>query len=992
MKRDPRIEGAWAVLPDPEPAPDVGMTAVTSSAKDEGPNALVDDPFAEFCRPKLAVLLGSLKLDVTYERAVGNYLYRRTERTADELVSVLDLVGGFGAALLGHNHPELASTMVSAIQSGVPVMAQGGNRRAAGELARKLNQLVKTAGHYYCIFTNSGAESVEAALKHAYKVRFDVVRRHYEDVTRKLHDVVRQAEQTGITPELPGGRTDIAKLRDDLDEHNLAQLQAFQDGPTVFALKGGFHGKTSSALKVTFNRSYREGFEGLSAIRPVFLDPDRPELMTDLAMEARIEFMVTVVEGERLVIRRETESKVIALILEVILGEGGIRPVPENSLATLARLHGALGIPYILDEIQTGCGRTGSVFGWHDTALRAIEPDYIVLSKALGGGMVKIGATMIHEGVHDPDFGVLHTSTFAEDELSCVVASRTLDIITREGGKVLQEVRAKGARLLEELRALCARHPRVFREARGRGLMLGLEFQDLEESGPLFRYAAKQGFLSLLVASYLLEYHRIRILAPLTTLLKGNPGKRRSAVLRVQPPVTVTRDETDRFLAALDEVARIIEANQEGYLVGHLFGETPWPEQRQSPSARPVEWPAPKARVTFDARVGFLMHPTSLSLLIEFYFPSFLHQPQAWTRLAAWWDKLCRFLEPDLLHRAYVQHDGFVLEANVICIPYLPETMISIYKTGKRSEVVSEGRRRLQELQDRIQEGLIVARDLGDEMVPTSIVGLGAYTSIVTDQGAVLNDYEIPITTGNAYTVGLLVQGVEVAAKAKGMDLVCATAAVVGAAGNIGSALATILATRCRRLVLVGRRGSSSSTRLAAASLACIEEARNAGRDLEVSQATTLDAIKHCDIVVVATNSSDARLISPTHVKAGAIVLSASVPSNLSLLFRNHLDNHVVFDGGYARLPVGNEIRFVGMPGNGLAFGCLSETLLTAFEGDMQSFAKGALSRGQIARTLALAERHGFELGEFRLGKHISWPTRAARESFPVALKATKGS
>ena len=791
--------------------------------------------------------------------------------------------------------------------------------------------------------------------------------------------------ELGYAPlELPGGRTDIAKLRDDLDEHNLTQLQAFQEGPVVFALKGGFHGKTSSALKVTFNRSYREGFEGLSAIRPVFLDPDRPELLADLAMDARIEFLATVVEGGRVVIKREAESKAIALILEVILGEGGIRPVPEDSLATLARLHGTLGIPYILDEIQTGCGRAGSVFGWHDTALRAIEPDYIVLSKALGGGMVKIGTAMIHERVHDPDFGVLHTSTFAEDELSCTVASRSLDIITREGGKVLQDVRKKGARLLEEMRALCARHPRVFREARGRGLMLGLEFQGLEESGPLFRYAAKQGFLSLLVASYLLEHHRIRVLAPITTLLKGNPGKRRSAVLRVQPPVTVTQEETDRFLAALDEVARIIEANQEGCLVGHMFGEAPSPEQRRSPTVRPVEWPSPKTRVKFDARIGFLMHPTSLSLLIEFYFPSFLHQPTTWPRLAAWWDKLCRFLEPDLVHRAYVQHDGFVIETNIICIPYLPETMISIYKAGKRSGNVGEERRRLQELQDRIQEGLIVARDLGDEMVPTSIVGLGAYTSIVTDQGAVLNDYEIPITTGNAYTVGLLVQGVEAAARAKGLDLASATAAVVGATGNIGSSLATILATRCRRLVLVGRRGPSSSTRLAATSRACIQEARNAERDLEVSQATSLDAIKDCDIVVVATNSSDARLISPSHVRADSIVVSASVPSNLSVLFRDRLDNHVVFDGGYARLPAGNEIGFLGMPADDLAYGCLSETLLTAFEGDTQSFAKGALSRGQIARTLALAERYGFELGEFRLGNHISWPTITARKAWHV--------
>ncbi|PYO18312.1 MAG: hypothetical protein DMD88_17925, partial [Candidatus Rokuibacteriota bacterium] len=377
----------------------------------------------------------------------------------------------------------------------------------------------------------------------------------------------------------------------------------------------------------------------------------------------------------------------------------------------------------------------------------------------------------------------------------------------------------------------------------------------LEECGPLLRYAARQGFLSLLVASYLLEHHRVRVLAPLTTLLKGNPGKRRPAVLRIQPPVTITAEETERFIDALEEVARILEANQEGYLVGHMFDEPPSMQQRRSPSSRPVHWPAPSARIAFDARVGFLMHPTSLKLLIEFYFPSFLDRPQAWDRLSAWWEILCRFLEPDLVHRAYVQRDGFVIETNVLCIPYLPETMMSLYRAGRRVGVASEARRRLQELQDRIQEGLIVARDLGDETIPTSIVGLGAYTSIVTDQGTALNDYEIPITTGNAYTVGLLIQGVEAAAYAKRLDLASAAAAVIGAAGNIGSALATILATRCARLVLVGRRGSSS--RLDSTSNACVEAAQQAGRPLDVRQATSLEAIKDCDIVVIATNCLD---------------------------------------------------------------------------------------------------------------------------------------
>src|SRR5207249_12089517 len=176
--------------------------------KDEPRDGIDADPFARFCRPKLAALLRSLKLDVTYERALGNYLFKRSGDDMDSLIPVLDLVGGFGAALLGHNPPELVSTLVSAVQSGVPFVAQGGSRKAAGELARKLNELAQSAGRYYCIFTNSGTEAVEAALTHPYQVRFAAGPRHCEATTRKLHAVVRPAGPGKAPYASPGGRDD----------------------------------------------------------------------------------------------------------------------------------------------------------------------------------------------------------------------------------------------------------------------------------------------------------------------------------------------------------------------------------------------------------------------------------------------------------------------------------------------------------------------------------------------------------------------------------------------------------------------------------------------------------------------------------------------------------------------------------------------------------------------------------------------------------------
>ena len=137
----------------------------------------------------------------------------------------------------------------------------------------------------------------------------------------------------------------------------------------------------------------------------------------------------------------------------------------------------------------------------------------------------------------------------------------------------------------------------------------------------------------------------------------------------------------------------------------------------------------------------------------------------------------------------------------------------------------------------------------------------------------------------------------------------------------------------------------------------------------------TLDDLADSDVVMIATNSTNTRLIGPDNVKPGAIVGCASVPSNLSANFKDHLDEYFVFDGGYARLPEESRIDFVGLPRDGLAFGCFSETLLLGFEGVRQSFAKGTLTPEKVCRSLEMAETYGFRLGEFQLaGQEVGKP------------------
>ena len=951
--------------------------------------------YKQFCKPKLAELLSALRLDMEFTEARGNYLY------TDDGREVLDLVGGFGSTILGHNHPEVVGEAIHALQSGVPIHTQGSIRGASARLAERLSALADAHKNYVVNFSNSGTESVEAAIKHAYKKHFDKVLQEYERITRLLNDFYYRVEREQLELEFPGKNDDLVDFRDDLDEYNLSQLESFQNNPEILAFKGSFHGKTSSSLKVTFNKSYREPFEGLSALRPNFLGFEDVERIPEIVSDRVCTFYYPVIEGTKVVLRAVTVTRVIAFLLEIVLGEGGIRPVPDATLEHLAGLAGHSSVPLVIDEIQTGCGRLGTVFAYHETPLGKIAPEYVTLSKALGGGVGKIGATLIREDIYDHDFGVLHTSTFGEDDLSSRLALKTLDIITRPD--FAETVRDTGDYLCRQLTELKQEFPEIIQEVRGKGLMVGVELTTLHDRSPFFRATGKQGVLSLLVASYLLEHHGIRLLAPLTTILKGNPGKKRLSMLRIQPPATITREELGRLFTALREVFTIIRNNNEYCLIAHLVGETVAPAERQHPEHVPVSWPVLEETRHIDARTGFVVHPTTLENLVEYYFPSFAARDWQARALGDWWNLVSRFLEPVHVKSSYVTSDDFCLENSLVFVPYFPEYLVTRQAPHLRKEI-----------RDKIQDAVTLAKELGDENIPVSIVGLGAYTSIATQNGLSINDYEMPVTTGNAYTTALSILGILEAARRTGLDLTRARVAVVGASGNIGLVVAQILAPRVGHLKLIGRDRERGVLRLRFARGECLKEVIKAVAELRAEganlsalgqtarridtvladapryrdaiQAGTLsDAnvreleallpagaaieieaglteLKDCDIVAVATSSPDRNLIRPEMVKRGAIVCCTSVPTNLSAEFETRQSEFVAFDGGLARLPDGSELHFVGMPADGLAYGCLSETLVLGFDGQNHSFAKGVLTSSHVCQVMDMAQTHGFRL------------------------------
>ncbi len=238
----------------------------------------------------------------------------------------------------------------------------------------------------------------------------------------------------------------------------------------VISTMRGFHGRTLGALSTTWRKEYRKPFE------PLIPDFD-------------------FVPYDRLPrLEKAIDDQTAAVIVEVVQGEGGVNPgSPEFLLGAqaLCREHGAL---LIVDEVQTGFGRTGKLFACEHYDLR---PDLLTAAKSMAGG-VPMGATLIGERVGEIP-GHVHGSTFGGNPLACAAALATLHAMAAQ--KLPERAATLGARLLDGFRALEAP---VIREVRGLGLMVGIELR--ERSGSYLAALAEQGVLALPAGSTVMRF------------------------------------------------------------------------------------------------------------------------------------------------------------------------------------------------------------------------------------------------------------------------------------------------------------------------------------------------------------------------------------------------------------------------------------------------------------------------------------------------------
>ena len=321
----------------------------------------------------------------------------------------LDFTAGIAVCSTGHCHPRIVTAIQE--QAGRLLHMSGTDFYYAPQasLARKLAEIAPGSGPKRVFFTNSGAESVEAAFK--------LARYH----TRRQH---------------------------------------------MIAFFGAFHGRTMGALSLTGSKiTQRAGFAPLIPqvshvdFPNCFRCPRRATCAAECCYE-------TLEQIEELFRRTVSPKEVAAIFVEPIQGEGGYIVPPADFHRRLKALAEKHGILYIVDEVQSGMGRTGKMFAIEHWG---IEPDIVCLAKGIASGM-PLGAIIAKNEIMDWPPGS-HASTFGGNPVSCAAALETIALL--EEGLIAQAEQVGGF-LRSELRKLANKHPLVG-DVRGLGLMVGME-------------------------------------------------------------------------------------------------------------------------------------------------------------------------------------------------------------------------------------------------------------------------------------------------------------------------------------------------------------------------------------------------------------------------------------------------------------------------------------------------------------------------------------
>jgi acetylornithine/succinyldiaminopimelate/putrescine aminotransferase len=290
-----------------------------------------------------------------------------------------------------------------------------------------------------------------------------------------------------------------------------------------------FHGKTRAALSVTDSEMYRAGFELL---------PNRA--------------CVPFGDADALRIMLESDPSIGTFIVETVQGGAGIIVPPDNYFRRVRELCDKHDVLWLADEVQCGTGRTGRFFAFEHYD---VSPDIITLAKSLGGGKASIGAYIARADIHKKAYGepknaLIHgPATFSGMGEGCITAIEALNVLYDE--QLIENAALQGHHLLERLRQIQQKYPKIIADVRGLGLMIGIEFADISQTLPAgIRHIVSllderlKGSMCGFVGSLMLRDYDI-----LVAFTEYNRN-----VIRLEPPLIVTREEIDHFVDSLDDL------------------------------------------------------------------------------------------------------------------------------------------------------------------------------------------------------------------------------------------------------------------------------------------------------------------------------------------------------------------------------------------------------------------------------------------------------
>ena len=327
--------------------------------------------------------LGNLyqRFPVTIEKGLGSHVWDTDNN------EYIDCMGGYGVALVGHRNERVVNAIKSQIDKVITVHSSFYSKTREEFLQTLID--IAPSGLSQVHLNNSGAESIEAAIKFARK---------------------------------------------------------FTGKKKMVAMKGSYHGKSMGALSLTFNPKYREPFQPL--VEEVLFSP----------------------YGDVDTLQNVVDKDTAFVILEPIQGESGIHVPPEGFLREVRKICDENDSLLIFDEIQSGLGRTGSM--WASEHWKTV-PDIMCLAKGIAGG-VPMGATLVRPDILAVMKKGEHSSTFGGNPLACAAGTATLQALTQDG--LIENAKSVGEKFLRGLEELKSKH-KIIREVRGKGLMIGVELK-----------------------------------------------------------------------------------------------------------------------------------------------------------------------------------------------------------------------------------------------------------------------------------------------------------------------------------------------------------------------------------------------------------------------------------------------------------------------------------------------------------------------------------